>query len=73
MLKVLLVGLFASQKMKLVGVVLPRREDLRVLCEHAASGALRPVLDRQVTLARAAEAVRHVAEGHAQGTSVVTI
>ena len=46
---------------------------LLVLKELAEAGKIRPVLDRQYPLAKAAEAIRYVGEGHARGTVVVEV
>jgi NADPH:quinone reductase-like Zn-dependent oxidoreductase len=49
------------------------RDDLLVLAGLAASGALRPVIDRTYPLERAGEAIGYVESGHARGKVVVTI
>ncbi|TWH31520.1 zinc-binding dehydrogenase [Isoptericola variabilis] len=48
------------------------RRDLDELGELLVSGALRPVVDSTWPLARAADAVRHLASGRARGKVVVT-
>jgi NADPH:quinone reductase-like Zn-dependent oxidoreductase len=50
-----------------------RREDLVVLADLAAVGALRPVIDRTFELADIAEAHRYVATGHKRGNVVITV
>jgi NADPH:quinone reductase-like Zn-dependent oxidoreductase len=49
-----------------------RRADLLVLRDLVESGAVTPIVDRSYTLAEAAAAVRHVADGQARGKVVVT-
>jgi len=47
--------------------------DLAVLRGMLESGKVKPVMDRQYTLAEAAEALRYQGQGHAQGRIVITI
>lgn len=72
MIKVVLAGVFAGQKMTPF-MVSPRREDLMVLKELVEAGTVTPVIERRYPLEDAADAVRHVAEGHAQGKTVINI
>ncbi|MDI1442481.1 NAD(P)-dependent alcohol dehydrogenase [Polyangium sp. 6x1] len=71
-MKVMLTGAFASQRMTSF-LTKPRREDLIALSDLVEAGALWPVIERQYTLREAADAVRHVAEGHAQGKTVIIV
>jgi NADPH:quinone reductase-like Zn-dependent oxidoreductase len=48
-------------------------EDMLVLAELTESGKLAPVIDRTYPLAEVPEAIRYLAEGHAQGKIVVTV
>jgi NADPH:quinone reductase-like Zn-dependent oxidoreductase len=48
-------------------------EDLGTLGELAAAGTITPVIDRTYPLAEGIGALTHVGEGHAQGTTVITI
>lgn len=48
-------------------------EDLAALEELAEAGKLTPILDSSYPLDRAADAVAHVGEGHAQGITVITL
>jgi NADPH:quinone reductase-like Zn-dependent oxidoreductase len=73
MLKVVLFGLFASQTMKPGPVVFAKTHHLLALNALVEAGSLRPVIDRRFALRDAADAFRHVAEGHAQGTTVLSI
>jgi NADPH:quinone reductase-like Zn-dependent oxidoreductase len=73
MLEVVLFGLFASQTMKPGPVVFARTHHLLALNTLVDAGSLKPVIDRRYALRDAADAFRHVGEGHAQGTTVVTV
>jgi NADPH:quinone reductase-like Zn-dependent oxidoreductase len=55
----------------LVGV--SRASDLTVLSELIEGGNVTPIIDRTYPLAEAAEAVRHIAAGHARGKVVITV
>jgi len=56
----------------LTGVGTPRSDDLMLLAELAASGALKPVIDRTYPLARIADAHGYVDTGRKKGSVVVT-
>ncbi|MEU2252725.1 NAD(P)-dependent alcohol dehydrogenase [Nocardia xishanensis] len=51
----------------------PRRADLEFLTELVESGKVRPVIEREYPLRDAAAAIAHVAEGHAQGKTVLVV
>ncbi|WP_217439970.1 NAD(P)-dependent alcohol dehydrogenase [Nocardia barduliensis] len=70
--KVVLTGLVVGQTMRPL-LMRPRRADLELLAVLAAEGKLRPVIERRCPLAAAAAAVGHVAEGHAQGKTVIVV
>ena len=72
MLKVALTGLFVSQKMAPF-VCKPGHADLMVLKAWIEAGKVTPVIEQRLPLAEAAEAVRHVAAGHAQGKTVIVV
>lgn len=72
MLKVVVTGALSSQKMAPF-IMEPRREDLLVLNEWIAAGAIKPVVERQYPLAQTAAAFGHVVEGHAQGKTVIAV
>ena len=48
-------------------------DDLVVLKELVESGKVTPVIDRTYPLMDTAEAIAHVGDGHAQGTTVITM
>jgi len=56
----------------LTGVGTPRSDDLMLLAELAASGALKPVIDRTYPLARIADAHAYVDTGRKRGSVVIT-
>ncbi|MFI0572361.1 NAD(P)-dependent alcohol dehydrogenase [Streptomyces tendae] len=51
----------------------PAHEDLLAVAALVENGQLTPVVGRTFALADAAEAVRHVEEGHARGKTVITL
>ncbi|TYL54665.1 NAD(P)-dependent alcohol dehydrogenase [Agromyces mariniharenae] len=50
-----------------------KRQDLLALADLLTTGQVTPAIDRTYTLDEAADALRHVAAGHARGKVVVTI
>ncbi|WP_433659500.1 NAD(P)-dependent alcohol dehydrogenase [Nocardia sp. CA-128927] len=70
--KMVLGNLFVSQK---IGILLmrPCRADLEFLAGLAADGKFRPLIEKRYPLARAATAVQHILDGHAQGKTVIVI
>jgi NADPH:quinone reductase-like Zn-dependent oxidoreductase len=56
----------------LTGVGSPRSDDLILLAELAASGALKPVIDRTYPLARIADAHAYVDTGRKRGSVIIT-
>jgi NADPH:quinone reductase-like Zn-dependent oxidoreductase len=54
-------------------LALVRRRDLDELRELIDQGNVRPVIDRRYPLAEAADAIRHLEQGHATGKMVVTV
>ena len=71
-LKAMIVSLFVSQQGRPF-VSFPTKEDLTTLKELAEAGKIRPVIDRTYPLNETPEAIGHVAEGHAQGTTLIAI
>jgi NADPH:quinone reductase-like Zn-dependent oxidoreductase len=49
------------------------KKDLTVLKDLLESGKIKPLLDRTYPLRDAADALRYVEQGHAQGKVVITI
>jgi NADPH:quinone reductase-like Zn-dependent oxidoreductase len=47
-------------------------EDLQILADLMASGAVIPVIDRNYTLGETADAIRYLEEGHARGKVVIS-
>jgi NADPH:quinone reductase-like Zn-dependent oxidoreductase len=48
-------------------------QDLVVLQELLAAGTVTPVVERSYALLEAADALRHLGEGHAQGKLVIVV
>jgi 2-desacetyl-2-hydroxyethyl bacteriochlorophyllide A dehydrogenase len=69
---VLFTSLFSRKTLKTF-VVKPNRDDLEVLKALVEAGKARPVIERRYPLGEAAEAMRHVGEGHARGQVVIRI
>ena len=70
--QVRLASLPASQKVVFF-ISKARHEDLMVLQELLEAGTVTPVVERTYPLTEAADALRHLGEGHAQGKLVVTV
>ena len=51
----------------------PNQKDLAYLAELLAAGQVNPVIDRCYPLAELPEALRYLAEGHAQGKVIITV
>ena len=71
-LKPAVISPFVSQKLS-VFLARTRRDDLVVLARMLEAGQVTPVIDRTYPLAEAAEAIRYLEQGHAQGKVVLTI
>ena len=70
--KALGLSLFSSRKV--IGFIAKSsQDDLALIGELIASGKLTPVIDRCYDLSEAADAVRHVEEGHARGKVVINV
>ena len=72
MLRAPLLSIFVSQRLRSL-MAKERASDLQELRRLIGSGAVTPVIDRSYPLADAADAIRHLAEGHATGKTVVRI
>ena len=68
----LLVSAFVSQKLRGL-LAIPRSKDLERLTALIEAGKLTPVIERMYPLAAAADAIRHMSEGHARGKLVISI
>jgi NADPH:quinone reductase-like Zn-dependent oxidoreductase len=66
------VSRFVGQTMLLL-VAKIKRDDLVALGELMEAGKLTPVIDRTYPLSEAAEAIRYLEAGHAQGKVVITV
>ena len=71
-LKAGIVSVFVKQQGRSF-LSMENKEDLATLRELGATGTLTPVIDRTYPLEHAIEAISHVGEGHAQGTTVITV
>ena len=75
--QVIWTSMFDGKKAKIAATGLrspqERIKDLKILKELLESGKIRPVIDRQYTLAQIAEAHRHVDKGHKKGNVVITL
>lgn len=67
-----LLSMFTGQRLRAF-IAQENAADDQTLAGLAESGALTPVIDRTYPLADAAEAIRHIAAGHAVGKGVITI
>ena len=70
--KVRLASLRASQKVVFF-ISKSSREDLTVLAELLEAGTVTPVVERSYPLPEAADALRHLGEGHAQGKLAILV
>jgi NADPH:quinone reductase-like Zn-dependent oxidoreductase len=66
------VSLFVGQRLRGLATKV-KREDLLTLKKMIEAGTLTPVIDRTYPLIEAADAIRHLAEGHSAGKIVVTV
>ncbi|KAA0931582.1 MULTISPECIES: NAD(P)-dependent alcohol dehydrogenase [Streptomyces] len=71
-LRAVLLSPFTGQQLRSL-VAVTRREDLLTLKELAEKGSLTVPVDRAYPLDRAADALRHLKEGHPRGKLVVTV
>jgi NADPH:quinone reductase-like Zn-dependent oxidoreductase len=61
-----------SKKMKSLSAK-PNKQDLEFLGKLLENGSIKPVIDRQFTLAKTAEAMNYLSQGHASGKVVISI
>ena len=69
-IKPILLSLFGSRK-AVPFIAKPSQDDLRLLGELIATGKLTPVIERSYSLSEAADAIRHVEQGHARGKVII--
>jgi NADPH:quinone reductase-like Zn-dependent oxidoreductase len=67
-----LLSLLGRKKMR-VFIANINKQDLDLLRDLLATGEVVPVIDRRYPLSDAAEALRYLEEGHAQGKIVITV
>jgi NADPH:quinone reductase-like Zn-dependent oxidoreductase len=72
MIKTVLLSALVSQK-AVMFIAKASQDDLTLLGELIANGKLEPVIDKSYSLSDAADAVRHVEEGHARGKVIITL
>ncbi|HYR76426.1 MAG TPA: NAD(P)-dependent alcohol dehydrogenase [Pyrinomonadaceae bacterium] len=72
MIKPLVLSLFVNQK-AVMFIAKSSQDDLTLLGEFIATGKLKPVIGGRYSLSDAADAVRHVEEGHARGKVLITL
>ena len=72
MLRAPLMSIFTSQRLRNM-MAKEHAADLEELRRLIDSGAVTPIVDRAYPLADAADAIRHLAQGHAAGKTVVTV
>ena len=72
LLRAPLMSMFTSQRLRDL-MAKEHAADLEELRRLIDSGAVTPVIDRTYPLADAADAIRHLAQGHAAGKTVVTV
>ena len=70
--KTLVVSLFVKQQGRPF-LSTPNKDDLATLQQLAEAGSIVPVIDRTYPLSETSAAIAHVGEGHAQGTTVITV
>lgn len=72
MLKLKVMSIGSSKKMRFF-LSRINKDDLVVMNTYLESGDVDPVIDRTYALSDTADAMRHQAEGHAQGKTVITV
>ena len=65
-------SLFSDRKVVMF-IAKSSQDDLTLFGELIATGKLKPVIDSRHSLSDAADAVRHVEEGHARGKVIITL
>lgn len=62
-----------GKKLRFMGIAKYSYKDLEILGELLAANSITPVIDRCYRLSEVAQAIRYLAEGHAQGKVVITL
>ena len=68
-----LISMTGSKKLGSIGMAKPNIKEFDFMKELLEAGKVKPVVDRSYSLSKAAEALRHFGEGHAQGKVVITV
>jgi NADPH:quinone reductase-like Zn-dependent oxidoreductase len=72
LVKDVLLSVFISQK-AVPFIAKASQADLTLIGELIATGKLKPVIDKSYSLSEAADAIRHVEEGHARGKVIIAL
>ena len=70
LIKTILLSAFVTQKAAMF-IAKASQADLTLIGDLIATGKLKPVIDKIYPLSEAADAVRHVEEGHARGKVII--
>ena len=68
-----LVSRIGGKKMGFMGIMKINHQDLDYMGELLQAGKVTPVIERYYPLSEVAEAIRYLAQGHAQGKIVITV
>lgn len=68
-----IISMRGPKKLKGMGPAKPNAKDLEFMKALVEAGKVTPVIDKCYPLDEAAEAIRYLAEGHAQGKVVITV
>ncbi len=69
----LVLSRFVSQKLVIMFLARPNKEDLTIMRELMEAGKVTPVIDKRYRLSEVPEAIRYLEEGHARGKVVITL
>jgi NADPH:quinone reductase-like Zn-dependent oxidoreductase len=72
LLTALVLSRFVNQKL-VTFLARPSKEDLAIMRDLMARGAVTPVIDKCYSLSEVPEAIRYLEEGHARGKVVITV
>ncbi len=68
-----LMSMRGNKNLGSMGVAKTNKEDLVFMSELLEAGKVVPVIDKYYPLSEAAEALRYLGKGHAQGKVVITV